>query len=124
MRGGIATVRTTLMLARQQAVTKRRTVTVQFVPSSTTNLMRILETTIDGSNIPAHADAYLPVGIEYEESPADIVFYSSGRANGVERAYVKIRERVRQRDGYRQYATVTVWPLTGVTRVEEQTKQQ
>jgi prepilin-type N-terminal cleavage/methylation domain-containing protein len=116
MRGAISSVRTTLMLARQQAVTKRRTVTVQFVTSSTTNLMRILETTLDGSNIPAHADAYLPAGVQFSGLPDPVVFYPSGRAIGTSSSDVTVQEKVAQRDGIKESRTIRVWALTGITK--------
>lgn len=121
IRGGVSTVRTTLMLARQQAVTKRRTVTVTFV-AGTTNMMRILETTLDGSNVPAHADAYLPAGIDFfgGTAPDPVVFYPSGQAGGASwkpSSDVTLIEKVSQRGGIKQSATIRVWTLTGITKV-------
>ena len=123
MRGAVSAVRTTLMLARQQAVTKRRTVTVSFlstnmVPGTTSHFLRIAERNDAGSNINPHADAYLPVSIEFFPVAGPITFRPSGTAGGVGTASITVREKeLYQRSLVRQSQTIKVWTLTGVTKV-------
>lgn len=126
MRGAVSTIRTTLMLARQQAVTKRRTVTVTFlstntVPGTTSFLMRVTEKGNGSTQVPVHSDAYLPAGIQFEGGavPDPIVFYPSGRSGGAPFNDVTVEEKVAQAGGAIQRARVRVWMLTGVTKVTE-----
>jgi Tfp pilus assembly protein FimT len=125
MRGAVSSVRTTLMLARQQAVTKRQTVTVSFQTTNltagiTNHYMRIMERTSDGSNIISHSDAYLPVGVEFGGGESPVSFYPSGRAGGVSESEIIVREKsAYQMSAQPQSQTITVWPLTGVTKVED-----
>jgi Tfp pilus assembly protein FimT len=129
LRGAVSSVRTTLMLARQQAITKRRTVTVSFrggtnaATMAATYYMRITEKISETDVNAVHADAFLPMGIEFQngELPASITFYPSGRAGDLDPRDITVQEKFSQRAGdqYKQSATVRVWPLTGVTRVTE-----
>jgi len=127
MRGAVSTVRTTLMLARQQAITKRRTVRVDLmstntVPETTNYLMRIMEKISDTSYDAAHADAYLPAGIQFGVVPASVTFYPSGKAGSAASMAsrdITVREKYAYQGTTPQSATITVWPLTGVTKVTE-----
>ena len=123
MRGAVSTVRTTLMLARQQAVTKHRTVVVNLVtstnvvPGVTSYLLRIMDKAADGSYTPAHADAYLPLGIEFVPPSNSVTFYPSGKAGGVAPTQITVQEKSAYQKKPLPAATITVWPLTGVTKV-------
>ena len=84
----------------------------------TSYFLRITERNDAGSNINPHADAYLPVGIEFFPVAGPITFRPSGTAGGVGTSSVAVREKeLYQRSTVRQSQTITVWPLTGVTRV-------
>jgi prepilin-type N-terminal cleavage/methylation domain-containing protein len=118
MRGAISTVRTTLMLARQQAVTKRKPMRVEFVASTGTgtNYLKVVAAESTGATGEVHRTAYLPQGVEFSGTPSPITFSPIGGAGGT--AQVVLRERVVQASGVQGMATVTVWQLTGVTKVQ------
>ncbi len=118
MRGAVATVRTTLMLARQQAVTKRKSMRVEFVASTTTNYMKVVAAESTGTTGEVHRTAYLPLGIKFwnDAAPAPITFSPIGGAGGM--GTVVLQERVVQAGGVQGVSTVTVWQLTGVTKVQ------
>lgn len=120
MRGAVSSVRTTLMLGRQQAVTKRQKVRVEFVANANTNLMRIVTVTAGGgSGTTLHqTEIRLPLGIEFVNPPAYVEFVPTGSAGGgTGRVDIAMREKVQQVGGIRSTNTVRVWPLTGVTRL-------
>lgn len=119
MRGAISTVRTTLMLARQQAVTKRKPMRVEFIASATTNTLRVLAAESTGATQEVHRTAYLPLGIRFlnDVAPSNIVFSPVGGAGGAVQD-VNLQERAVQAGGVQAQSTIRVWPLTGVTKVQ------
>ena len=114
MRRSVTTVQTTLMLARQQAVTKRQTVTVQFIQvGQQTNAIWV----IAGTN-QVHSEMFLSPGTQYYNNvqPANITFKPNGSAAGAGKATVSLQEKAGQQ-GTQQRADIDVWLLTGTTRV-------
>lgn len=114
LRGGESAVRTTLMLARQQAITRRQNVEINFVQEGpvnfTTNSMRIFS----GGSM-AHTEVFLPAAVEFVAPPAPIVFKPAGGAVTMPEVLIKIREKAGMGDELGS-VTITVWPLTGVTK--------
>jgi prepilin-type N-terminal cleavage/methylation domain-containing protein len=121
MRGASAMVQNTLMLARQQAVTKRRTVEVQFHTTGVTNSIRVYEIAPGSANTLVHGEVVLPPGIQYEGAsvPTPITFVPMGKAGGVGPSYVKLIEKAEGRGGLKRKVKITVWNLTGITKVTE-----
>jgi prepilin-type N-terminal cleavage/methylation domain-containing protein len=114
MRSAITAVRSTVMLARQQAVTKRTKVDLFFEQSGDTNLIRIVM--MNATN-----KVYLPTGIEFDlgGSTTTHIDFGSRGGGGVGVATIKIRERddVTQAGGIKAMADITIWRLTGITKV-------
>lgn len=106
LRGGARSIRSTLMLARQYAVTKRQTVKVAFTPSTMTVIFGGANTTnrttyfTPGITITPPANNPLPFlpsgGLVVAGSFQDQIVISEKNGNGTK--------------------TVTVWLLTGVTK--------
>jgi prepilin-type N-terminal cleavage/methylation domain-containing protein len=125
MRGAVSSLRTALMLARQEAVTKRTQTVVKFAravpPDYLTNSFQIVS---GGGSVTNHPLAFLPPAIEFDPSknpcpPPDIRFYPKGDAGGVGQTTINLIER--QNVGKkRQTATITVYNLTGLSTVEMQ----
>ena len=110
LRGAESVVRTTLMLARQQAVTRRQEVQVSFLKDGVTNSLRIF-----AKNGMVHTEAFLPTAVEFINPPAAIVFKPTGSA-GVQGAVQII---LREKTGLGSIlgsVTNTLWPLTGITQ--------
>lgn len=117
LRGASAMVQTTLMLARQQAVTMRHDVSVSFFQNGQTNGLLVGEVVSGVTNI-LHEPVTLSPGIEYDGTPPDvIIFKSTGMADGVASSDVNLREKAVVDNNKRQKATITVWHLTGVAKV-------
>ncbi len=112
IRGAVNSVRSTLMLARQQAVTKRCKVMVCFVTSGTTNQLEVYSV-IGGTNNLIHGVVVLSPAIEFKGSPANIVFTPSGAASGLTPVPVYLGEKSGSLSN-----SITVWPLTGVTKTD------
>lgn len=120
MRGASGMVQTTLMLARQQAVTKRRTVEVHFCQVDKTNSIQVIEVVPGVTNMLVHGEVVLPPGIQYDGSvPTAITFVPMGKAGGVGTSEVKLIEKAEGRGGAKRKAKITVWNLTGITKVTE-----
>lgn len=111
LRGAVMSVRTTLMLARQQAVTKRQYVDVQFFASGQDSGILVTQ----GNPPVTNSIVYLPRGIEYASLPAAIQFKPSGGAGGTGTSTVGIREKAGTSNAKPQSKTITVWLLSGVT---------
>jgi prepilin-type N-terminal cleavage/methylation domain-containing protein len=120
MRGAISTVRTTLMLARQQAVTKRKPVTVEFVGGigAATNVMKITAVSSTGDVQEVHRTAYLPAGVEFGGSYSPITFTPIGGAGAAVSVIVQEKVAVKQSGASPAQTTIRVWPMTGITKVE------
>lgn len=118
MRAAVSTVRTALMLGRQQAVTKRQKVRVEFVSAGTTNLVRVSIEQPGGVYQTVHQETRLPAGIQYAVPPSTVVFAPSGTAGTTAPVDVVLQERVAQASGIKVFSTVRVWPLTGITKVQ------
>lgn len=103
MRRSVSSVQTTLMLARQQAVTKRQPVTVQFISGTITNSMRITV----GTN-QFYSQVYLSPGVKFM-STNDVPFKPNGGA-GVGMQTIDLA-------GMDSTNYIDVWLLTGITRV-------
>ena len=124
IRGAVMTLRTTLMLARQTAVTQRKSVTVEFQPGATLALpdrINVFSTSL--GSITTNSVISLPLGAQYDGgvAPPSIVFKPSGRAVGVGWQEIKLTEKqgaVAGTGATQGSRTVKVWFLTGVT-VEE-----
>jgi prepilin-type N-terminal cleavage/methylation domain-containing protein len=116
IRGAVNSVRSTLMLARQQAVTKRCKVMVCFVKlgsTVTTNQLEIYSVSGGTSNL-IHGVVVLSPAIEFKGSPANIVFTPSGAAAG---SLSPVTVYLGEKSGSLSNS-LTVWPLTGVTRTD------
>jgi prepilin-type N-terminal cleavage/methylation domain-containing protein len=110
VRGAVMTVRTTMMLARQQAVTKRQNVIVEFYTVGEDNKMVIVQGTARATN----SIVYLPRGVQFTSLPPAITFTPSGGAGVGGPVPIGLKEK----DGVGkspQSKTITVWLLTGVT---------
>ena len=118
MRGAISTVRTTLMLARQQAVTKRKPVTVNFVGgvNVVSNYMQITMVSSTGDVQEVHRAAYLPAGVEFAGAYGPITFSPIGVAGAAFTVKVQEKEGVKQ-GAAGDSASIKVWPMTGVSKV-------
>ncbi len=115
MRRSISTVQTTMMLARQSAVTKRKTVTVQFGQTVTAGMTYHTMSVKVGANS-IHTPMYLSPGVTFVGTPADIQFTPNGRTTGVGLVTISLVETVAQ-GGTPRTAAIDVWMLTGTTRV-------
>ena len=115
MRGAISTVRNTLMLGRQQAVTKHRNVQVYFNAAS--NTVEVTEV-ISGSPNRVHSPASLPPGIRFNPSnDITVAFSPLGGAGGVGKTTINLIEKTAGKNNIQSTAAITVWLLTGVTEV-------
>lgn len=113
MRGAAMSIRTTLMLARQQAVTKRQNVTVQFFGTvdSVQNWMLVTTGPLGITN----STVNLPLGVGFDGAVTPVVFTASGSAQGSGQQQIKIMEK-KSVGKNRQSKSFTVWTLTGVTK--------
>lgn len=115
VRGAVMTVRTTMMLARQQAVTKRQNVTVEFYSAGEDNWMVVVQ----GANRATNSIVYLPRGMEFKNllPPPDnsVQFTPSGGASGAGTAEFHLIEKQGSGGSTRQGKKITVWKLSGVT---------
>jgi len=104
MRRSVTTVQTTLMLARQQAVTRRQPVTVQYIAGTITNSMRVTV----GTN-QFYSQVYLSPGVKFMAS-GTVPFKPNGRAAGVGMQTIDLA-------GMDSTNHIDVWLLTGITKV-------
>lgn len=120
IRGAVMTLRTTLMLARQEAVTKRRAVTVEFIKGGAAtdpDRMNIISSNV-GVTITNNVVA-LPLGVEFNGSPSTIIFKPSGQVSGAGYQSIGLIEKQGPVAGaVRGTRSVKVWYLTGITREE------
>jgi Tfp pilus assembly protein FimT len=105
MRRSVSTVQTTLMLARQQAVTKRQPVTVQYIAGTITNSMRVTV----GTNQQFYSQVYLSPGVKFMSS-GTVPFKPNGRAVGLGVQTIDLA-------GMDSTNHIDVWLLTGATKV-------
>ena len=118
LRGAVSSVRTTLMLARQQAVTKRCSVLVNFIQTAATNSMQVLVVGGGSTNL-VHGEVVLSPAIEFKSfdfgPPYSIKFTSSGAAGGTAgKATIVVGEK----NGVGTLTqSINVWLLTGVTKL-------
>lgn len=103
LRGATMTIRTTLMLARQQAVTKRQPISVVFDNGS--NMISV----VNQANGQIIRTLYLTPGVEFTGSQT-VDFLPAGGATAAGKKTITIRERLGN-----QPQTITVWTLTGAT---------
>jgi prepilin-type N-terminal cleavage/methylation domain-containing protein len=114
IRGAVMTVRTTMMLARQQAVTKRQNVAVYFnADAGGDNSMVVVQGTTDPVT---NSIVYLPRGVMISGVPSQnpLIFTPSGGSGGVGAATIGIQEKTGAGPN-RDSRTITVWLLSGVT---------
>ena len=111
VRGAVMTVRTTMMLARQQAVTKRQNVSVEFYPVGEDNIMLVVQ----GSARATNSIVYLPRGVQFKVMPPTIPFTPSGGASGSGFVDIHIVEKAGVSGSKPQGKKITVWRLSGVT---------
>lgn len=122
MRGASSMVQTTLMLARQQAITKRRTVDVNFLQRGETNSIQVIEIQTGVTNQLVHGEVFLSPGVEYDKSkspcpPAKVTFVPTGKASGTGTSDIYLVEKTPGKAGQYQTAHIQVWLLTGTTKV-------
>ena len=103
MRRSVSTVQTTLMLARQQAVTKRQPVTVQCISGTITNSMRI---TVGAKQF--FSQVYLSPGVKFM-SNSTVPFKPNGRAAGAGVQTIWLA-------GLDSTNRIDIWLLTGITK--------
>ena len=107
-------VRTTMMLARQQAVTKRQNVSVEFYyngdgDGANDNWMLVVQGTARATN----SIVYLPRGVRFNPAPGAIPFTPSGGTGSGGTTTINLKEKTGVGKSP-QSKTVTVWLLTGV----------
>lgn len=127
MRGASSMVQTTIMLARQQAVTKRRTVEVNFYQRGETNSIQVMEIVPNVTNMLVHEEVTLPPGVEYDKvrppcPPSKVTFVPTGKAGSTGTSVINLVEKTPGKGNQRQTAKITVWHLTGTTKVETGTR--
>ena len=110
VRGAVMTVRTTMMLARQQAVTKRQNVTIEFYAVGEDNKMVVVQGTARATN----SIVFLPRGVQFTSLPPAITFTPSGGAGVGGTTSINLIEKAGVGKSP-QSKTITVWLLTGVT---------
>lgn len=118
MRAAVSSIRTSLMLGRQQAVTKRQKVRVEFVASGGTNLVRVLVEKPGTGYQLVHQETALPGGIEYVGFPSPVTFAPVGTASSATPVDIIIQEKVAQANGTKNFSSIRVWPLTGITKMQ------
>lgn len=120
LRGGVMTVRTTMMLARQEAVTKRRNVTVEFkAGTGALDADKLYVISSCAGNILTNSVIALPLGIQFNAAPAPITFKPSGSASGTGATSIGLIEKQGPVAGtLRGTRSVKVWSLTGITKEE------
>lgn len=124
VRGATTSVRTTLMLARQLAITKRQKVELRFTTDAETNRMDVVVKR-DGATETIKT-VVLPRSVEFTEAPESIEYYPAGDArSGVANSGKEVIQ-IEERKEYRpegatknQGKSITVWLLTGITRVDD-----
>jgi len=121
MRGAIMSVRTTVALARQQAVTKRQKVSVVFGPIASPEIAQnwIAVTMSGGGKDITNNIVYLPLGIYFSGFPSQnpLIFSPSGSASGTGSVTVKVKEKAGVGKSP-QEKSLDIWLLTGLA--EEQ----
>jgi prepilin-type N-terminal cleavage/methylation domain-containing protein len=121
-RSALSTVRSTLSLARQQAVSKRVRTTVTMESTSNTYWVSTYSATNPAAPLLLHTRRSLPPGVVFDPgsvggqaSPRVITFFPNGRAGGAGKETVVLKELA---VGPRQQtATIELYPLTGLTYV-------
>lgn len=120
IRGAVMTLRSTMMLARQEAVTKRRSVTVEFRKSgAATEADKLYVISTSAGNVVTNNIIALPLGVQFAAAsdPDAITFRPSGRASGAGFSEITLIERQGPVAGaVRGTRTVKVWSLTGITK--------
>jgi hypothetical protein len=111
IRGAAASVKSTLMLARQFAVTKRERIILKFSDVS-------MDVVI-ASNGKTFKTIQLPRGVEFvAPTPSQLEFLPSGAAGSGGTSTIKVEERqdIVPETAKRQHRTIKVWRLTGVSK--------
>lgn len=107
LRGGAMAIRTTLMLARQQAVTKRQTVRVDI---SSTNMI----VSFASGGVSTNRTISFTPGITVIPDEATLVFTPSGAvAGGAGAPKITVQDNASGGGGSKQ---IQVWKLTGASR--------
>jgi prepilin-type N-terminal cleavage/methylation domain-containing protein len=118
IRGAVMALRTTLMLARQDAVTKKKSVTVQFVRGATAaspDSINVVSARF--GQLTTNSVVPLPMGVQLTNNLTAITFTPSGSVVGTGWQEIKIIERAGASGGAVQGSrTVRVWFLTGITK--------
>ncbi len=110
LRGATASVKSTLMLARQYAITKREPIKLVFSADA-------MEVVVE-RNGKSFKTIQLPAGVEFvSPTPTQIPFKPSGSAGYGGTYEIKVKEKadIASEDS-RQWKTVKVWSLTGVAK--------
>ncbi len=117
IRGAVMTLRTTLMLARQEAVTKRKTVTVQFVNGATAAIPdSIIVVSSSLGRVTTNSAIVLPMGVMLTNDLAAITFKPSGSAMGQGWQEIWVAEKAGAAGSVQDVRKVMVWFLTGITK--------
>ena len=118
IRGAVMTLRTTLMLARQESVTKRKSVRVEFVNGATVAIPDSINVlSINLGRVITNSIVVLPLGVQLADDLAPITFKPSGGAVGTGTQEITVREKAGASAGAVQGSrTVKVWFLTGITK--------
>ncbi len=122
IRGGVMTLRTTLMLARQEAVTKRRNVTVEFLKGASLVDPDTLIIISSSAGITLTNNViHLPLGIQFDDTTTltPIPFKPSGCVAGLGYQTIGLIEKpgmVADAARVQSKRSVKVWFLTGITK--------
>ena len=108
LRGGTMAIRTTLMLARQQAVTKRQTVRVDI---NSTNMMVSFTTGGVSTNRTINFTPGITVSVPPGETP--MIYTPSGSVSGGSGAPIITIQDMASGGGSKQ---IQVWKLTGASK--------
>lgn len=110
LRGAAMTIRTAMMLTRQQAVTKRKAMNLNIDSANSSLTVRY------GSGAgPAYRTFYLSPGVQFDQS-LNLTFLPTGSVmGGADTRTIVVKERPGVGNGVR---TFTVWMLTGSTKEE------
>jgi prepilin-type N-terminal cleavage/methylation domain-containing protein len=113
IRAAESMIRTSVVMARQQAVLLRESITLSFNSNSGTNYIALK----NGVNI-LHNTLTFPSSIEFEAPlPGPITFEPHGSGGAKPPVVVKLRERTGVSTDLLS-SEVTIWPLTGVTKIK------
>jgi len=115
LRGAVTTLRSSIALTRQQAILKGQTLRLEFSEPSTD----VYEYEVWNRSDPANpyqvgTTGYLPRGIRISPSTVNLTFYPTGSAG----TGTPVDFTITEIQGVGPSITLTVYPLTGLMRVQ------